>query len=64
MEKFLGFIIAFVLISALCCFEAFVVMLLWNWVIVAIFALPKISFWLSLGLCATVSLIIGKINRK
>ena len=30
--------------------SAWIVMLLWNWVAVALFALPKIGYWMAFGL--------------
>ena len=32
------------------CFQAWLVMLLWNWVAVDLFGLPAIGFWLAFGL--------------
>ena len=32
------------------CFQAWLVMLLWNWVAVNLFGLPVIGFWLAFGL--------------
>jgi hypothetical protein len=32
------------------CLQAWLVMLLWNWVAVELFGLPAISFWLAFGL--------------
>lgn len=32
------------------CFQSWLVMLLWNWVMVSVFDLPVISFWIAFGL--------------
>lgn len=37
-------------------------MWLWNWLVVYIFGLPRISFWMAAGLALLVSLLFGKIK--
>lgn len=47
----IAFIIGFVGAAfGLWCLEAWLVMLLWNWVIVSLFGAPVLTFWLSFGL--------------
>lgn len=47
------------------CFQAWLVMLLWNWVAVELFGLPTIGFWMSFGLCWLCSLLFkSKISFK
>lgn len=53
-------ILALVIALALSAFGAWLVMLLWNWVVVAIFGLPKLSFWLAWGLTFLLGLIFGR----
>ena len=60
MEKFIAVIIGLLIGLALSAFGAWLVMLLWNWVIVAIFGLPKVSFWLAWGLTFLMGLIFGR----
>lgn len=60
MKDLFTLILAFVITLALSVFGAWLVMLLWNWVVVAIFGLPKLSFWLAWGLTFLIGLIFGK----
>jgi hypothetical protein len=39
------------------CLQAWVVMLLWNWIAVELFSLPTIGFWLAFGLCWLCNLL-------
>ena len=39
------------------CFQAWLVMLLWNWVAVELFGLPVIGFWMAFGLRWLCSLL-------
>ena len=47
----IAFIIGFVGVAfGLWCLQAWLVMLLWNWVVVSLFGTPVLTFWLSFGL--------------
>lgn len=47
----IAFIIGFVGVAfGLWCLQAWLVMLLWNWVAVSLFGAPVLTFWLSFGL--------------
>lgn len=47
----IGFIVGFLGVAfGLWCLQAWLVMLLWNWVAVSLFNLPVLTFWLSFGL--------------
>ncbi len=47
----IAFIIGFLgMAFGLMCLQAWLVMLLWNWVAVTLFGAPVLSFWLSFGL--------------
>lgn len=47
----IAFIIGFVGVAfGLWCLQAWLVMLLWNWVAVSLFCAPVLTFWLSFGL--------------
>ena len=47
----IAFIIGFVGVAfGLWCLQAWLVMLLWNWVVVSLFGAPVLTFWLSFGL--------------
>jgi hypothetical protein len=37
--------------------EAFIIMLLWNWLVVSIFSAPAISFWVAFGILCVLNLI-------
>ena len=39
------------------CLKAWLIMLLWNWVMVGVFSLPAISFWTSVGISLLISLL-------
>lgn len=60
MKDLFTLILALVIILAISAFGAWLVMLLWNWVVVAIFGLPKLSFWLAWGLTFLIGLIFGR----
>lgn len=60
-------IIASIILVALICFlSGWVTMLLWNWLIPAIFGLGTITFWQALGLIVLVKLVFGgiRVNTK
>ena len=57
MKDLFTLFLALVITLAISAFGAWLVMLLWNWVIVAIFGLPKLSFWLAWGLTFLLGLI-------
>lgn len=47
----IAFIIGFLgMAFGLWCLQAWLVMILWNWVIVSLFGTPVLTFWLSFGL--------------
>ena len=60
-EAALGVVIGYLLLIA---FSALFVMLLWNWVIVAIFALPVIDYWLALGLYLLCGILFKSYSTK
>ena len=37
--------------------KGWLVMLLWNWVMVGVFSLPVISFWIAVGISLLISLL-------
>ena len=60
MEILLIIIITLAIAVAIGAFEAWIVMLLWNYVLCAIFtSVPTLSFWLAWGLLALVNLLFG-----
>lgn len=47
----IAFVIGFLGVAfGLLCLQAWVVMNLWNWIMVSLFNLPVLTFWLSFGL--------------
>lgn len=60
MKDLFRLILSLVIAFAISAFVAWLVMLLWNWVVVAIFGLPKLSFWLAWGLTILIGLIFGR----
>ena len=49
----LGLALAF----GLLCFKGWLIMLLWNWVMVSVFSLPTINLWIAVGISLLVSLL-------
>jgi hypothetical protein len=45
------------------CLQAWVVMLLWNWIAVALFGFPAIGFWMAFGLRLLCSLLFKSKNH-
>lgn len=51
----------------LMCLQAWLVMLLWNWIAVGLFGAPVLSFWVAFGLCWLCSLLFKSkltVNKK
>jgi hypothetical protein len=49
------------------CLQAWVVMLLWNWVAVGLFGAPALGFWMAFGLSWLCSLLFKSkvtVNKK
>ena len=44
---------------ALMCFEGWILMLLWNWLLVSLFGISTIGFWQGVGLILLLNLIGG-----
>jgi hypothetical protein len=51
-----------ILLAALTALEAWVIELLWNWLMPAIFGLPHITFWMALGIIVLVDLLFGGVT--
>lgn len=57
----LAIVLILVLVFALLCFEAWLVMLLWNAVIPLIWATaPELGFWAAMGLLLLCNILFGK----
>ena len=56
----LGIIVFAVAVAA---FEAWIFMLLWNWLAVSLFTAPEVSFWAAWGILILLN-IIGRIFRS
>jgi len=52
----LGILVVIALVVSI---QPLIVMLLWNWLVPAIFHGPTIGFWQSLGLCVLMGLLTG-----
>lgn len=49
------------------CLQAWLVMLLWNWIAVDLFGAPVLGFWMAFGLCWLCSLLFKSkviVNKK
>lgn len=61
MDKLIGCLVALLIVFAVSAFMAWIVMLLWNFVIVAIFTnAPTISFWVAFGLLFIINLLFNR----
>ena len=50
---------ALLLAFAIICFEGWILMLLWNWLLVSLFGISTIGFWQGVGLILLLNLIGG-----
>ena len=61
-------VLVVVICLALCfgvlCLEGWIVMLLWNAVIVTIFGAPTLSFWLSVGILLLCNILFKSVIRN
>lgn len=67
MKKLALILLAITIVFVLGTIEAFVIMLLWNYVLCAIFTtIPTISFWLAWGVLIMLNIIgsVFKNSRK
>jgi hypothetical protein len=56
----LAILLVFALAFAISCFEAWIFMLLWNWIIPLIWVnAPTFSFWIAFGILILVNLLFG-----
>lgn len=58
---------AFALSFGMMCLQAWLVMLLWNWVAVGLFGAPALGFWMAFGLRLLCSLLFKSkvtVNKK
>ena len=58
----LAIIIGLALAFGLACLEAWIVMLLWNWIMPILFpTLPTIGFWLAFGIMMLCNILFGGV---
>lgn len=50
---------AVALLFAIMCLQAWLVMLLWNWIMVALFGVPALNLWTAFGLRLLCSLLFN-----
>lgn len=60
IELILLILVGIVLITLICFLSGWITMLLWNWLVPAIFGLGTITFWQALGLIILTNLIFGR----
>lgn len=58
MRNCLFILIIILLVVGVSAFGAWLVMLLWNFVMPDIFNLPELTFWKAFGLCVLIELIV------
>ena len=62
IELTLLIIASIILVTLICFLSGWVTMLLWNWLVPAIFGLGTITFWQALGLIILIKLVFGGIH--
>ena len=62
MRNCLFILIIILLVVGVSAFGAWLVMLLWNFVMPDIFNLPELTFWKAFGLCVLIELFFKLIN--
>lgn len=56
-------VFALALIFGVACFEAWILMLLWNWIMPILFpTLPTIGFWLAFGIMMLCNILFGGVK--
>jgi hypothetical protein len=64
METVVGCSVLFGVVAAINLFLAWLLVLLWNWLMPMLFGLPEINIWISLGLMVLVSLLFSGSSKK
>jgi hypothetical protein len=64
MEAVFGCLVLVVVAVAVSALEAWLVMSLWNWVIVYLFHAPNLDFWMAWGLLFLISLLFGALKSN
>lgn len=54
-------VLALALVFGFLCLEGWIVMLLWNAVIVSVFGAPTLSFWLSVGILLLCNILFKSV---
>jgi len=59
-----GCVITAIIVFLVSLFEAWVLMLLWNWLMPMIFALPEVTIWQMYGLMILINIVVELFKRK
>lgn len=62
MKTFLLIVLCFALIFGAMCFETWLIMLLWNWLVPTLFNGVMLTFWQTFGLTILLDLLFGGIS--
>lgn len=63
MKTFFWVLFALAIVFGIMCLEAWVIMLLWNWLMPLIFTdIVQFTFWQMFGICLLVDLLFGGIK--
>jgi hypothetical protein len=63
MKTFLGVLFVLAIAFGAMCFETWLIMLLWNWLMPLIFTdIVQFTFWQMFGICLLVDLLFGGIK--
>ncbi|MCD4735137.1 MAG: hypothetical protein K8R53_03770 [Bacteroidales bacterium] len=63
--KVIGWVIGGIILAVIFAFIfGYFVMLLWNWLMPALFNLPEISYWMAFGIIILARLIFGGFGHK
>lgn len=59
----LAIIVGLAIVFGLACFEAWILMLLWNWIMPSLFpSVPTIGFWLAFGIMMLCNILFGGVR--
>lgn len=61
-EAIIAVILLLALVFGLCAFEAWIAMLLWNAILVPMFAAPEMAFWPMWGLIILCGILFKSVN--
>ena len=64
MKTFLWIVLCIAIVFGAICFETWLAMLLWNWLVPTLFNGVTLTFWQTFGLTFLLDLLFGGISIK